>query len=325
MSQAFVFPGQGAQAPGMGRSLVDAYPAARVVFQEVDEALGQHLSRLMFEGPEDELTLTENAQPALLTASIAVVRVLEERFGTSITEQAPFLAGHSLGEYTALTAAGAIPLADTARLLRERGRAIQDAVPVGQGAMAAILGLPLDTVRDIAQAAATAEGQVCEVANDNAPTEIVVSGHLAAVQRACRLAGDQGAARTVVLPVSAPFHCSLLASAASRLEDALTRISIDVPAVPVVNNVTATPLDNPEAIRRRLIEQLTSMVRWRESVEFLRDQGVARLVELGPGGTLTRLAGRIDPALNARAIQEPKDVEDYMSELARAAEAGGAA
>lgn len=314
MSQAFVFPGQGSQSPGMGRDLVDAYPAARGVFQEVDEALGQNLSRLMFEGPEDELMLTENAQPALLTVSMAVVSVLEERFHTPLSEQAGFFAGHSVGEYAALTAAGAISLSDAVRLVQARGRAIQETVPVGVGAMAAILGLSYDDVWQISRDAA-GDHEVCQIANHNAPTEMVLSGHKTAVERAMAEAKKQGA-KTVMLPVSAPFHCSLLEPAARKLETLLNEVEIVEPAVPVVANVTATPLGNPDAIRRRLIEQMTEMVRWCESVEFLRDQGVDLLVELGAGSILTQVAGRIDDSLTAIAVSDPREMEDYLARLA---------
>lgn len=314
MPQAFVFPGQGSQSPGMGRDLVDAYPAARGVFQEVDDALGQDLSRLMFEGPEEQLVLTENAQPALLTVSMAVVSVLEERFGTPLSEQADFFAGHSVGEYSALAAAGAISLTDAARLVQARGRAIQEAVPVGVGAMAAILGLPYDDVWQLARNAAT-EDEICQIANHNAPTEMVISGHRPAVERAIKAAKSQGA-KTVLLSVSAPFHCPLLEPAARKLEAMLDEIEIVEPAVPIVANVTATPLGNPDAIRRRLVEQMTEMVRWCESVEFLRDQGVDLLVELGAGSILTQVAGRIDDSLTAVSVSDPRELEDYLARLA---------
>lgn len=315
MSQAFVFPGQGSQTVGMGLDLVDAYPAARGIFQEVDDALGMSLSRLMFEGPEDQLILTENAQPAILTHGIAIVRVVEERFGTLLTEQADFMAGHSLGEYTALTAAGALPLTDAVRLVRARGQAIQNAVPVGTGAMAAIIGLTYDDVWEIAREA-TSDTEVCQIANDNAPDELVVSGHRAAVERAMTSARDRGAEKVVLLPVSAAFHCDLLSPAAEAVDRLLGEIEIAPPRVPVIANATATPLDNPDAIHRRLVEQLTEMVRWRETVEFLRDQGIGRLVELGAGQALTRLARRIDDSFEAHALVEPRDIEAYFGNLA---------
>jgi len=315
MPQVFVFPGQGAQAAGMGRDLAEAYPVARYVFQEVDDALGEPLSRLMFEGPDDELTLTENAQPALLTVSIAVVRVLEERFGTLLTEQAPYFAGHSLGEYSALTAAGALPIADAARLVRARGRAMQEAVPPGTGAMTAIIGLNLDEVREVA-AEAAGDDEVCQIANDNAPAEIVVSGHRTAVARAEDIARSRGAERVVPLAVSAPFHSALAAPAAQAVERLLAEVELSAPRVPVVANVTATPQDVPDTIRRRLVEQVTETVRWRESVEFLRDRGVDLLVELGTGGVLTRLTPQIDPALEGRSVGTPREVEAYLDAAA---------
>lgn len=299
----------------MGRHLAEAYPAARYVFQEVDEALGQQLSRLMFEGPEEELTMTENAQPAVLTMSIAVVRVIEERFGTLLTEQAPYFAGHSLGEYSALTASGALALADAARLVQARGRAIQEAAPTGTGAMAAIIGLTLDEVRAIAREAA-GDDEVCQVANDNAPAEQVVSGHRTAVARAGDIARARGAKRVIPLAVSAPFHSALAAPAAATIERLLAGVDLIGPRIPVVANATATPQDQPDAIRRRLVEQLTEMVRWRESVEFLRDRGVGLLVELGTGSVLSELTERIDPALEARAVGTPRDVETFFDDVA---------
>ncbi|MDZ5696227.1 ACP S-malonyltransferase [Chelativorans sp. M5D2P16] len=311
MPQAFIFPGQGSQAAGMGRSLAEAYPVARYVFQEVDDALNQPLSRLMFEGPDEELTLSENAQPAQLTVSMAVVRVLEERFGTLLTEQARFFAGHSLGEYSALTAAGALPIADAVRLVRARGRAIQEAAPPGKGAMAAIIGLSLDEVREVAAEAAS-DDEVCQVANDNAPAQVVVSGHSGAVARAENIARARGAERVVRLAVSLPFHSPLAAPAAETVERLLADIELVEPRLPIVANVTATPQDQPDAIRRRLVEQVTETVRWRESVEFMRDRGVDLLVELGGTSVLTALVQQIDPTLEGRFVGSPRDVEAYF-------------
>ncbi len=264
MKTAFVFPGQGSQAVGMGRALAEAFASARHVFDEVDDALGQRLSTLMFEGPETDLTLTENAQPALMTVSLATLRVLEGEGGWKLSSKAGFVAGHSLGEYSALAAAGAISLADAARLLKRRGRAMQRAVPVGEGAMAALLGLDLPAAQEVA--AAASQGEICACANDNAPGQVVVSGARAAVERAIAIAGEKGAKRSILLPVSAPFHCQLIATAGGEMEEALAGVSLAPPTVPVIANVTAAPVSDPETIRRLLVEQITGMVRWRESV-----------------------------------------------------------
>jgi len=310
MSMAFVFPGQGSQEVGMGKALADAFPAAREVFQEVDEALGQNLSKLMFEGPDDELRLTENAQPALMAVSMAVMRILEAEGGFSLADKAAFVAGHSLGEYSALAAARAFALADTARLLKTRGQAMQQAVPVGKGAMAALLGLELDDARAVA--AAAADGEICTVANDNSPGQVVVSGHTAAVERAVDIAKDRGARRAVLLPVSAPFHCPLMAPAADVMAEALGRTAIDAPVPVLVANVTAESVADPDTIRRLLVEQVTGAVRWRESVLYMKNEGVDRLVEAGAGKVLSGLARRIDRDLAGSAINAPDDVEEFL-------------
>ena len=309
---AFTFPGQGSQAVGMGRDLADAYPEARAVFDEVDEALGQKLSAIMFEGPEDVLRLTENAQPALMAVSVAVVRVLAAR-GVSLADRAAYVAGHSLGEYSALCAAGTFTLADTARLLRTRGQAMQKAVPVGHGAMAALLGLDLDTARAVAEEAAG--GEVCQVANDNAPGQVVVSGTTAAVERAVDIAKGKGAKRALLLPVSAPFHCSLMQPAAEAMQAALSEVAMQAPVVPVISNVLAAPITDPEEIRRRLVEQVTGVVRWTESIAWLTGEGgVTNLVELGSGKVLTGLAKRINGNVTATAVGTPTDI-DALSAL----------
>lgn len=313
MKRAFVFPGQGSQEVGMGQALAEAFPAAREVFEEVDEALKKHLSRLMFEGPIEELTLTENAQPALMAVSMAVVRVLEREGGKAVADTAAFVAGHSLGEYSALAAAGAFSLADTARLLQTRGEAMQAAVPVGHGAMAAVLGLSVEEVEAIA--AEAAGDDVCEVANDNSDGQVVVSGNTAAVERAVELAKEKGARRSILLPVSAPFHCDLLEPAADIMTYALASTEIAGPVPPVISNVTAEPVDDPDAIRNLLVEQVTERVRWRESVLKMRDLGVEELCELGTGKVLSGLVRRIDKDLGARAVNTPADVEAFIAAL----------
>ncbi len=310
-TRAFVFPGQGSQAVGMGRELAGAFPAAREVFEEVDDALGQALSRLMFEGPEDELTLTENAQPALMAVSMAVMRVLEREGGVDLAATARFVAGHSLGEYSALAAAGTFSLADAARLLKTRGRAMQRAVPVGQGAMAALMGLDLETARAVA--ADAAQGQVCAAANDNAPGQVVVSGDKAAVERAVALAAERGARRSVLLPVSAPFHCALMAPAAEVMAEALAAVPMAAPKVPLVANVTARAVTDADEIRRLLVEQVTGTVRWRESMLYMKEQGVETLVEVGAGKVLAGLARRIDRALSSASLQTPADIEAFLA------------
>jgi len=310
MSRAFVFPGQGSQAVGMGKELAEAFPVARDTLREVDDALGQKLSVLMMEGPEDQLTLTENAQPALMAVSIAVLRVLHAEKGLDLASHAAFVAGHSLGEYAALCAAGSLNLADTARLLKLRGQSMQKAVPVGVGAMAAILGADLDAAREIAAAAAEGD-EVCAAANDNAPGQVVVSGHRTAVERAIRLAAERGFKRAVLLPVSAPFHCALMQPAADAMAGALAAATIAAPVVPLVANVTAGPVSDPGTIRRLLVEQVTGAVRWRESVLFMKDQGVGTLVELGAGKVLAGLAKRIDKGLAATSVGTPADIAAF--------------
>ncbi|WP_134681146.1 ACP S-malonyltransferase [Paracoccus ravus] len=302
--RAFVFPGQGAQVIGMGRELAEAYPAARAVFAEVDEALGEKLSDLIWTGDIEPLTLTQNAQPALMATSMAAFRALEaEGFGI---KDADFVAGHSLGEYSALCAAGALSLADTARLLRLRGRAMQEAVPVGQGAMAAILGLDFAAVAQLAQDAA--EGEVCQAANDNDPAQVVISGHKAAVERAAGLAKERGAKRALMLPVSAPFHSALMQPAAAVMAEALAGVEIKSPAVPLVANVRANAVSEPAEIRDLLVEQVTGSVRWRESVEFLAGAGVTEFWEIGAGKALSGMIKRIAKEAVTKTIGAPADV-----------------
>ncbi len=311
MSTAFLFPGQGSQAVGMGRSLFDADPSARKVFEEVDEALGEALSKVIFEGPEDTLRLTENAQPALMATSLAAVRAFEARQGQAIAETGAFVAGHSLGEYSALAAVGALSVGDAAKLLRLRGRSMQTAVPVGEGAMAAVLGLDL---ADVDAVAAEAGGeQVCDVANDNAPGQVVVSGHKEAVERAVEIAKSKGAKRSLLLPVSAPFHCRLMAPAAEAVGAALEDIKFERPALPVVTNVSAAPEEDPANLQRALIEQVTARVRWRESVLALMQHGVDQAVELGAGKVLTGLCKRIDRGLAAKAIGSVEDLDAHLA------------
>ena len=313
MKRAFVFPGQGSQMPGMGQALAAAFPAARELFEEIDEALSQHLSRLMFEGPEGELMLTENAQPALLAASLAVIRVLESEAGFDIARQAAYVAGHSLGEYSALAAAGALPVAVAARLVKRRGQAMQKAVPVGEGAMAALLGLEIEAARAVAEAAA--QGQVCDLANDNSPGQIVVSGHKGAVERAVRLAAEQGARRAIMLPVSAPFHCSLMRPAAEIMSEALAETVLEALRVPLVANAAAAATSDPEQIKELLIEQTTQMVRWRESVLLFAANEVEEVVEIGAGRVLAGLVKRIDRTLSALSVGTPAEIEALVQRL----------
>lgn len=305
MSRAFIFPGQGAQTIGMGRDLADTYAAARAVFEEVDEALGQNLSHLIWEGDQDELTLTANAQPALMATSMAAVRALEAE-GFALKDHASFVAGHSLGEYSALCAAGSLSVADTAKLLRIRGDAMQKATPKGQGAMAAILGLDFDTVADLASDAA--EGDVCQAANDNDPAQVVISGHAAAVERAVELAKARGAKRAVMLPVSAPFHCALMQPAADAMAGALASVTLNAPVVPLVGNVMAGPSDDPALIRDNLITQVTGRVRWRESVMWMAQNDVTEAWEVGAGKALSGMVKRIAREMETKAIGTAADI-----------------
>ena len=298
----------------MGRVLAATFAPARQVFEEVDDALSQNLSRLMFEGPESELILTENAQPALLAASLAVIRILEVEGGFGLTRSVAFVAGHSLGEYSALAAAGTVTIADGARLLRVRGQAMQRAVPVGEGAMAALLGLDVEQGLAVAAEAASPD-QVCSVANDNAPGQVVVSGHRQAVERAIAIARANGARRSIALPVSAPFHSPLMTPAAEVMAEALGRVRLQPPVVPLVANVSAAATRDPARIVRGLVEQVTAMVRWRESMLFLKQDGVEEVVEIGTGRVLTGLAKRIDPDLSARSVGTPAEVESLIEEL----------
>jgi len=304
MSRAFVFPGQGAQTIGMGKALAETYPASKAIFDEVDAALGENLSGLIWEGEQDVLTLTQNAQPALMAMSMAVMKALEAE-GVGI-DAASYVAGHSLGEYSALAAAGAFSVGDAAVLLRARGKAMQAAVPVGVGAMAALLGLDYATVQDVAHEAA--QGEVCQAANDNDPGQVVVSGHKAAVERAVEIAKAKGAKRAVLLPVSAPFHCALMKPAAEAMADALGQVDLERPKVPLVANVLAHEVDDPATIRSLLVEQITHSVRWRESVEWMSSQGVTEIWEIGAGKALIGMVRRIDREIATRALSTPEDI-----------------
>ena len=311
---AFVFPGQGSQTVGMAKELCETSAAAREVLEEVDEALKQSLSHLMFEGPEDELVLTENAQPALMATSVAVLRTLQQEGGIDFREKVAFVAGHSLGEYSALAAAGTFALADTAQLLKRRGQAMQHAVPVGEGAMAAVLGLEVGDVAEIAKTAAGAD-EVCALANDNAPGQAVISGHRDAISRAIELCSDRGAKRSIELPVSAPFHCALMAPAADQMREALAEVALGDPTVPLVANVTAAPVRAAHEIRELLVEQVTAMVRWRESVLSLRGAGVDSIVELGAGRVLSGLVRRIDREIATASVHTPDDVDAFLKDF----------
>ena len=310
MVLAFTFPGQGSQAVGMGKALSESSATARLVFEEVDEALKQNLTKLMFEGPEDELKLTENAQPALMAVSLAIVRTLEKDAGVKVEDKAGYVAGHSLGEYSALAAAGSLTVEDAAKLLKRRGQAMQRAVPVGEGAMAALLGLDLAAAEEVAKEAAGDD--VCTAANDNAPGQVVVSGTKAAVERAVEIAKTKGARRAMLLSVSAPFHCPLMAPAAEEMAEALNTATIRPPVRPLVANVTAKEISQPEEIRRLLVAQVTGLVRWRESVLYMVGGGVDTFVELGSGKVLTGLAKRINGDVNAVSIQGPDDIDAFL-------------
>ena len=313
MTTAFVFPGQGSQSVGMGRDLAAAFSTARLLFEEIDDALNQNLSRIMFEGPDEELRLTENAQPALMAASMAVIRVMRDEGGVEIDQAAAYVAGHSLGEYTALAAAGSIGLIDAARLLKLRGQSMQKAVPVGKGAMTALLGLDLDAALEVAREAA--EGDVCDPANDNAPGQVVLSGATAAIGRAMEIAKDKGAKRAIPLPVSAPFHCAMMAPAADVMAEALAGTDMEAPCVPLIANVSAAEAVDPPIIRRLLVEQVTKMVRWRECVLYMKESGVDTLIEIGAGKVLNGLTRRIDRDLNGRSVQGPADIEALLKDL----------
>lgn len=315
MSVAFIFPGQGSQAVGMGLTLSQGFGAARLVFEEVDEALKQKLSKLMFEGPESDLTLTENAQPALMAVSIAALRVLEAEGGWRLADKASYVAGHSLGEYSALAAAGALDVSDAARLLKLRGQAMQKAVPVGEGAMAALLGPDLEQTQKIARQAADETRLVCGVANDNSPGQVVVSGAKEAVERAIAIATEQGVKRSIMLPVSAPFHCALMQPAADAMEEALAKATIRQPAVPVVANVTAQPVSDAATIATLLVQQVTATVRWRECILAMKSLGVAKMYELGAGKVLAGLVKRIDKEIDASSVGAPADVEAALKAL----------
>jgi [acyl-carrier-protein] S-malonyltransferase len=313
LSRAFIFPGQGSQAVGMGHELAKAFASARLVFEEVDDALAQRLSRVIFEGPEADLILTENAQPALMAVSLAVVRTLTADSGRSLETMARFVAGHSLGEYSALAAAGSLSLGDAARLLKRRGQAMQQAVPVGEGAMAALLGIELKLAREIAKDAA--QGEVCDVANDNGAGQVVLSGASGAIARAIALAPERGVKRAIPLAVSAPFHSALMQPAADVMADALAAVDIAVPAVPLVANVTAEPVNDPDAIRGLLVSQVTGLVRWRESVERLTALGVDSFAEIGSGKVLSGLVRRVARDARVTAVATPAELESFAKEL----------
>ena len=313
MAIAFVFPGQGSQDVGMGRALAEAYPAARAVFDEVDDALGQKLSAIIWDGPKETLTLTENAQPALMAVSMAVMRVLETEKGFKLADKVKFVAGHSLGEYSALAAAGTFSLADTARLLKLRGQAMQKAVAVGQGAMVALLGAGMDVAVKVA--AEAAQGDVCQVANDNEPTQVVLSGHKSAIDRVAEIGKAHGVRRAVNLPVSAPFHCALMQPAADAMAEALSRVNVHAPVVPVVANVVATAISDPTEIKRRLVEQVTGTVRWRECVAYMAAHGITDFYEIGAGKVLAGLVKRTATTANATSIGAPADIDAALAGL----------
>ena len=307
MARAFIFPGQGSQDVGMGKALAEAFPSARAVFDEVDDALGQKLSVLMWEGPKETLTLTENAQPALMAVSMAVMRVLETEKGFKLPGKVTFVAGHSLGEYSALAAAGAFSLADAARLLKLRGQAMQKAVPVGAGAMAALLGVGIEVAEKVA--AEAAQGDVCQVANDNEPTQVVLSGHKSAIDRVAEIGKKYGVRRAVPLPVSAPFHCALMQPAADAMAEALANVSVRAPSVPVVANVLAQPISDPDEIRKRLVEQVIGTVRWRECIATMAANGITDFYEIGAGKVLAGLVKRTAATANASSLGTPADID----------------
>lgn len=311
MSIAFVFPGQGSQSVGMGKDLAEAFPVAKHVFQEVDDALNQNLSKIIFEGPADSLTLTENTQPALMATSIAVLRILEKEGKFHLKDRCSYVAGHSLGEYSALTAANALTLTDAAKLLRIRGNAMQEAVPAGQGAMAALLGVEFDKANDIAKQA-SGSGDICQSANDNGGGQVVLSGSTAAIDRAIALAPEFGIKRAIKLPVSAPFHCTLMEPAARAMEEALANATMKSPDVPLIANVTADEVTEPEEIKKLLVQQVTGTVRWRESVLALKAKGVDNIIEIGAGKVLAGLVKRIDKELVATSIQTPADIDAFL-------------
>lgn len=317
MTRAFIFPGQGSQAVGMGQELAQSHAAAREVFEEVDEALSQNLTKLMFEGPIEELTLTENAQPALMAVSMAVVRVLEKDGNMDFAKTVQYVGGHSLGEYSALTAAGALNLSDAARLLKARGQAMQQAVPVGVGAMAALLGLNIEPVEEVVAEARekAAAGEVVAAANDNADGQVVLSGHKGAVEVAIEIAKEKGAKKAMLLPVSAPFHCPLMQPAADEMAERLKEVVIAPPKVPLIANVTASEVSDPDTIRRLLVEQVTGRVRWRESVLYMGEQGVSELVELGAGKILTGMVRRINREMTGSAVGTPADIDAFLAKL----------
>lgn len=312
--RAVVFPGQGSQAVGMGHELATTFSVAREVFAEVEDALEQKLTQMMFEGPEQDLMMTENTQPALMAVSVAIMRVLDKEYGVRLPDIATYVAGHSLGEYSALCSSGALKLSDTARLLRVRGRAMQKAVPFGMGAMAAILGLDAEQARNLSLEAS--EGEICEAANDNAPGQVVVSGHVGAVKRAIEIAKKLGVKRSVLLPVSAPFHCALMRPAAETMREALANVELMTPVIPVVANVTAQATDDPEEIRKLLVEQVCGSVRWRESVQFMKGHGIDTLVEVGSGRVLSGLARRIDREMDGMPVGTVAEIEAFAKMVA---------